>query len=1057
MNLKKTTKKLKLKSRKNNYDLKIKNYTQLKNNMAGTKNYKEEFIEILKQLEYYNKVHEKAYFKAKIYKEGIENIKNLNNNINSSKDIEKLPNVGKAIKDKLDEYIRTGKVKNVEELKKKYGTDDYIKEKLKQEKKEVFLKIHGIGDAAAEKIIELGITNIEELKKRKDEEIQGKGKNKIKLLNETQQKGLEYYDDILKRIPRKEIEDYKKIIDDEFKKLSNNDIENNKLEIVGSYRRGKEDSGDIDIIITSKLDDKSIFDKLLDSLKENNIIKVFLSRGEKKSMVITKLNDKSVARRMDFLYTPPDEYAFALLYFTGSKEFNTSMRQYALNNNLTLNEHGFHTMKNNKKEEKINSLSFVTEKDIFDYLNLEYKEPHERKDDKSIVIKNNDTIKLKIKNDTIKNNTIKKLSKDKEEKIIKNNIEKFKLEGIIVLKSLGEKELTDMLKETIQKYYQETEESLLSDNQYDILREYVLKKYPNNKTANIQHGEVILDKNKVKLPYEMWSMDKIKADTKELDKFKSKYTGPYVISCKLDGVSGLYSTEENKKKLYTRGDGKFGQNIDHLIEYLNLPTEENITIRGELIIKEKLFEEKYSLKYSNSRNFISGLVNKKKLTNEDINILKDIDFVGYEVIKPENLKPSEQLKFLTLKTNCVKFIDSINSEKLTNEFLSEKLVDWRKNYEYNIDGIICIDDKVYSRESKNPGHAFAFKMVLSDQSAEAKVLDVLWSASKDGFLKPRVQIEEVNIGGAKINYATGFNAKFIEDNKIGVGAVIKIIRSGDVIPKIEEVITKAETPLMPKEKYIWNETHVDIMLENKEDDKTVKLKNIAGFFKTLDVEGLGEGNIQKIIEAGGNSISKIITMTISDLMKVEGFKEKMATKIYNSIQKQLEKASLTTIAAASNIFGRGFGEKRISIILKNEPNIITEELSKNEKINKLKNIDGLALKTASLFVEKIEEFKKFLFEAKLEYKLTKESSKEKISPKKELSLANKIIVLSDIKGKKEISEKIEKLGGEVVGNINKNVNLLIVGSLDNETSKIKKAKEYNIEIISIEKFNNIYS
>ena len=172
-------------------------------------------------------------------------------------------------------------------------------------------------------------------------------------------------------------------------------------------------------------------------------------------------------------------------------------------------------------------------------------------------------------------------------------------------------------------------------------------------------------------------------------------------------------------------------------------------------------------------------------------------------------------------------------------------------------------------------------MVLSDQSAEAKVLDVLWSASK--MVQTRVQIEEVNIGGVKINYATGFNAKFIEDNKIGVGAVIKIIRSGDVIPKIEEVITPAETPLMPKEKYTWNETHVDIMLENKEDDKTVKLKNIAGFFKTLDVEGLGEGNIKKIIEAGGNSISKIITMTIS-LMKVEGFKEKMATKIYNSIQ-----------------------------------------------------------------------------------------------------------------------------------------------------------------------------
>ena len=113
-----------------------------------------------------------------------------------------------------------------------------------------------------------------------------------------------------------------------------------------------------------------------------------------------------------------------------------------------------------------------------------------------------------------------------------------------------------MLKESIQKYYQETEESLLSDNQYDILREFILKQYPNNKTALVQHSEVKLDKNKVKLPYEMWSMDKIKPDTKELEKFKSKYSG-HVISCKLDGVSALYSNEEGKPKLYTRGDGKY--------------------------------------------------------------------------------------------------------------------------------------------------------------------------------------------------------------------------------------------------------------------------------------------------------------------------------------------------------------------------------------------------------------------------------------------------------------------------------------------------------------------
>ena len=1081
-------------------NLKINSYNS---NMNGGN--KEEYIEILKQLEYYNRKHEKAQFKAKIYREAVEQLKNYKEKINSSENIKDLPGIGKAITDKLDEYIKTGKVKNLEELKKKYGTEEYQIEKIKQNKKDIFLQIPWIGDATAEKIIELNINNIQELKQRQDEEIPGKGKKKLKLLNDSQKKGLIYYEEIAERIPRKEIDDYKELLTKIFNETcAENGYSNktNKFEIVGSYRRGKPDSGDIDIFITSAEDDKTIFNKFLEKMdgtkkdeesNESKIIKAFLTRGEKKVMVIGKLTEKNLARRLDFLYSPPEEYAFAILYFTGSMEFNTAMRQHTLMQNLTLNEHGFHKMENKIKGNKITSPPFNTEKDIFDYLNLEFKEPNERIDGNSVIIKKKSSKKeepfkppekppiepepqdigkakavfkenekktspktIKIKIPKSKAETLKKIGKKTKEKIILNNIEKFKTEGIDTLKSLSEQELTDMLKESIQKYYQETEESLLSDNQYDILREYILEKYPTNKTANAQHTEIKLDKNKVKLPYEMWSMDKIKPDTKELEKFKSKYSGPYVISCKLDGVSALYSTEKDSPKLYTRGDGKYGQSIDHLIEYLNLPTDKNITLRGELIIKEKLFQEKYSSKYSNSRNFISGLVNKKKLTKEDISILKDIDFVGYEVIKPENLKPSEQLNLiLTLNGNCVKFIDSIIKEQLTNEFLSEKLVDWRSNYEYTIDGIICIDDKVYPRESKNPTHAFAFKMVLSDQSAEAKVLDVLWSASKDGFLKPRVQIEEVNIGGAKINYATGFNAKFIEDNKIGVGTVIKIIRSGDVIPKIEEVITPAETPLMPKEKYIWNETHVDIMLENKEDDETVKLKNIAGFFKAIEVEGLGEANIKKIIKVGGNSIGKIIAMTISDLMEVEGFKEKMATKIYNSIQKQIIKSSLASIAAASNIFGRGFGEKRIELILKELPNIITEDSSNQEKINKLKVIDGLGAKTSAQFVEKISEFKKFINEAKLQDKLSKKESPKK-SPKKELPLSNKIVLLSDVKGKKKVTEKIEELGGEVVTNISKNINLLIVGSLDDETSKMKKAKEYNIEIMSIEEFDKKY-
>ena len=78
-------------------------------------------------------------------------------------------------------------------------------------------------------------------------------------------------------------------------------------------------------------------------------------------------------------------------------------------------------------------------------------------------------------------------------------------------------------------------------------------------------------------------------------------------------------------------------------------------------------------------------------------------------------------------------------------------------------------------------------MVLSDQIAEAKVVDVIWTPSKDGYLKPRVRIEPINLGGVTIEFATGFNGAFIKDNKIGIGATIEIIRSGDVIPHIKAV------------------------------------------------------------------------------------------------------------------------------------------------------------------------------------------------------------------------------------------------------------------------------
>ena len=102
---------------------------------------------------------------------------------------------------------------------------------------------------------------------------------------------------------------------------------------------------------------------------------------------------------------------------------------------------------------------------------------------------------------------------------------------------------------------------------------------------------------------------------------------------------------------------------------------------------------------------------------------------------------------------------------ITIKNLSDILISRRTESDYEIDGIIVMDNKVYPRpKSGNPKYAVAFKMVLEDQKAESTVQNVVWNVSKHGTLKPIVIINPVNIGGSKVQRVTGYNAKWIIDN-----------------------------------------------------------------------------------------------------------------------------------------------------------------------------------------------------------------------------------------------------------------------------------------------------
>jgi NAD-dependent DNA ligase len=1006
-------------------------------------------------------------FRARAYQKAQETIMTYPTDIIHPDQLKGLPHIGPTIMEKLKEYKETGTLK--------------ILEREKNNPTNILADVYGIGPKKAKDLVADGITSISQLRENQNK------------LNDVQKVGLKYYEDILERIPRSEIDQYAEVFASNFKQASEGS--NGRFEIVGSYRRGAKASGDIDVIITAE--NATVFVQFINLLIKQHIIVEVLSRGTTKCLVITKIPSSNTYRRVDFLYSTPQEYPFSVLYFTGSKIFNTVMRSYALKMGLTMNEHGLYKMQDKKKGDKVGHV-FNSEKDIFDFLNLVYKAPNERIDGRAVMVKGVQPLAgevvpsialINVENEKEakgekeksekekgekgekekKSKTLKKREKkvpeekrakaaliieeDNDDNIdnidnkvvdpaIKNIVMNFKKNGITVLDGLNENQLASMLRESNKAYY--NKQPIMTDNEFDIVKEYIENKFPTNTVI----GEIgaPIERNKAILPYQMWSMDKIKPDTNALSNWMNKYKGPYVLSCKLDGVSGLYSTEGKEPKLYTRGDGKVGQDISHLIPHLRLPKTKGLVIRGEFIIPKGVFLFKYKTTFANPRNMVSGIVNQKSITDA----IKDINFVAYEVIKPD-LKPSEQMSYLkTLDVECVFY--KIEST-LSNELLSDTLVNLRSNNRYEIDGIIVTDDKLYKRQSGNPDHAFAFKMVLSDQVAEAKVVDVIWTPSKDGYLKPRVRIEPIQLGGVQIEYATGFNGAFINDNKIGVGAVIELIRSGDVIPYIRKVVVPAEQAKMPSVPFKWNDTHVDVMIENIDSDETVREKNITGFFRSIGVEGLSGGNVARIVNSGYDTVPKILKMTVDDFLKVDGFKMKTATKIYTGIKEKLDSASIVMLMSGSNLFGRGFSEKKIELIMEAYPDVLTSSESIEQKINKVSAIKGMANKTAEAFVQKIPDFIGFLKETNLEYKLPSASTMKTKEYDVGHALYGKSIVMTGFRDA-FIQQELKRIGAKEGSSVSKNTFMVLVKDTDSDqdSGKALEAKKLGIPISTRDEF-----
>ena len=592
------------------------------------------------------------------------------------------------------------------------------------------------------------------------------------------------------------------------------------------------------------------------------------------------------------------------------------------------------------------------------------------------------------------------------------------------------KELVKEIKTASDAYY--NKEQIMEDEEFDELVERLRELDPKNPIFKEIGAPIRKDVVKVKLPFHMGSLDKIKPNTREFDLWFERHHGPYFVTQKLDGISGLAVYDgKGKAKLYTRGDGTFGQDISFLTDYLRIPEiKKSLAVRGEFIMKRKVFEKKYSKDFPKARSVVSGVINSKKPNSQ---ILKDIDFVIYELIDPSGHKWSNQFK--TLEKLSFLTPEYFDQKILDQYLLIEKLEYMKKNSVYEIDGLVVSEDKKYTRKtSGNPDYSVAFK--VNTEGISTVVEEVIWNPSKYGVLVPKIKIKPVIIDGDKVTFATAFNAKYIKDNQIGKDTKIKIVKSGDVIPYISKIL-KSTGADFPDVKYSWNETGVDIILE--EEDEEIDIKRLLSFFQTLKIENLSIGMVKKLFEAGFDTPKKIYEMEIEDFMELPGIKEKSSQKLYNSIHQILDNPiPLERVMAASLSFGNGFGEKRLGVIVDSYPDILSRKI----KIEDIQILEGFSDKTSQAFVENFPLFLKFL----KENSYFQFEEKEKKSGK----MSNEIVVFSGFRDK-ELKEKIISQGGEVSDSLTKKTTLLIVKD-DKETTKTKKAKELGVKIVLVDEF-----
>jgi DNA ligase (NAD+) len=587
----------------------------------------------------------------------------------------------------------------------------------------------------------------------------------------------------------------------------------------------------------------------------------------------------------------------------------------------------------------------------------------------------------------------------------------------------------------------------VTDSEYDELIEMFKSLDPTNeifKTGVIEQIDVN-SARKEKLKYPMFSLDKETEIPAIYTWLKNKglpLTTLLVITAKYDGISIL--KDEYNQLAWSRGDGEIGETIHtHYKMLADKYQKLNLFTIGEMIIPKQVFASKIYYRdngepFKNARNMIAGLKNSDTISED----LKDAKHIRYGFASEDfTLNKSEQIDLICEKLSPIPY-KVIKANELNIDLLNDLFLEWGK--EYDIDGLVFdIDDKNIRKNlgrerNNNPAYARAFKNPQWSEAKETIILDIEWNISKNGLLKPVGILQPIDLDGVIVSRVTLNNAKFVKDFCIGKNTILKILRSGFVIPKVQSIIksTGYVEPVVGNSKVFWNENGVELMVEGTEEQE---IKKLISFFEILGAENVSEGIINQLYNSGYKTIKQILDLTPDDLEKLDRFGERKSQIVYESMHKSVTNVKLSKLMHATNIF-KNLGSKKLDLLMHFEGKPTFEEILK---------VDGFSDISAKAYLDGYDEFYTWLSYMK---HITIETEKVDVVSSDELK--DKSFCFTGIR-RKDLEEIIISKSGKVASGVSKNLTYLVCKDKFSGSSKLVKAGEIGVVLLSVEELENM--